>query len=432
MFAIFYEGGHMLPKEILTLLGLDSSVFNIDEYLIENENELLIYSSLKEKTRKCPNCNSLNCVINGNDTICLKYNILPYIEKPLKLLIKKKRYLCLDCKKTYTEKTPIAQDKHTIPTGIFMIIYERTKEIRSFSSIAKELKVSITQVIRIFDKVVKVGRSALSTSICIDEKHFKNNLGSYACIISNPVNGKILDVLPTRTKDYLFYYFSKISIIERNTVKYFISDMFLGYKYIKNKFFPNAIHIIDKFHIKKLFTECIQQLRREAYKKYPKDSIEYRFLKKEWKLFLMDPGNKIVLEKSYIDENGELIDLKEKMKRILRNHPPIVEIYSIYYDFSKYIVTGKSDEDLKSDLEFIIQRLINSLNPKIQIIGNTMIEYFDEILNAYSSANKYNLTNAVAESNNNRIQKIIDVSYGMRDFNRFRKRILHIDANKKR
>jgi transposase len=40
------------------------------------------------------------------------------------------------------------------------------------------------------------------------------------------------------------------------------------------------------------------------------------------------------------------------------------------------------------------------------------------------------LTNAMAESNNNYIQKLIEIGYGYTNFNRLRKRILYMSSNK--
>ena len=42
------------------------------------------------------------------------------------------------------------------------------------------------------------------------------------------------------------------------------------------------------------------------------------------------------------------------------------------------------------------------------------------------------LTNAMAESNNNYIQTLINIGYGYSNFNRLRKRILYISSNRKK
>ena len=58
---------------------------------------------------------------------------------------------------------------------------------------------------------------------------------------------------------------------------------------------------------------------------------------------------------------------------------------------------------------------------------------FEEIINSYSK-NTFGvvLTNAMAESNNNYIQTLINIGYGYSNFKRLRKRLLYMSSYKKR
>ena len=84
-----------------------------------------------------------------------------------------------------------------------------------------------------------------------------------------------------------------------------------------------------------------------------------------------------------------------------------------------------------------ISSLINILNlllkNLINDIAKTFTNWYDEIINAYSK-NTYGvvLTNAMAESNNNYIQTLINIGYGYSNFKRLRKRVLYMSSNKKR
>lgn len=111
-------------------------------------------------------------------------------------------------------------------------------------------------------------------------------------------------------------------------------------------------------------------------------------------------------------------------------YPKLSQIYSIYRDYCKYMQIGKDDKDLEISLDFIINRCLNSTYEEINTIGSTLVSFYKEILNYFSSVNSFKLSNAVAEGLNNKIQKIIDCSYGLQDFPTLRKRILH--SNRKR
>ena len=53
--------------------------------------------------------------------------------------------------------------------------------------------------------------------------------------------------------------------------------------------------------------------------------------------------------------------------------------------------------------------------------------FYDLIQNPYS----IRITNAIAESMNNKIQTLIDLCYGIPKFERTRKRVLYISGNQK-
>jgi|GEM_PF-556454 len=424
----------MNPKTMLTLFGLDADSYSVEPIISETESEIDIFITLNDDNpRRCPYCHSSNVVIKETREIRISYSVLKHQSKPIFILLTKRKYFCKKCHKTYMQKTELVRQKHTISNETCWTIHEKCKEIISFKSITKFLSISEPTVRTIFNEMVKIGRSALPTALCIDEKRFSTNYGKYICIISNPFNGTIVDVINSRTNPYLFDYFSKISPSERKNVKYFVSDMFEGYRTIKRKFFPDAIHIIDHFHVTKLFTDVLQKMRKQYMYTLEKDDIEYKFIKKNWRLFLYNPYLKknIGLSLRTDFNTGEIVDIKELMKRSLRKSNYLLEIYNLYSDYCEYLNYGFDDKYLNESLEFIINKALNSTNTEIQRIGATLLNFYNEILNYYLSKNKYKLSNATAESINNLVSKLISISYGIKDFLLFRKRLLYISSTKK-
>ena len=137
-----------------------------------------------------------------------------------------------------------------------------------------------------------------------------------------------------------------------------------------------------------------------------------------------------IVEKTLIDSNGELYDYKEKMREVFSKCPNLLEIHNLFSDFCLYLTFKKSEEEIKFHLERIILRALDSTEYNIQKVGESLLEFCNEIVNLFSLKNVFKLTNSIAETNNNRIQKIISVSYGCKNFKRFRKRILYIEAKK--
>ena len=93
----------------------------------------------------------------------------------------------------------------------------------------------------------------------------------------------------------------------------------------------------------------------------------------------------------------------------------------------------REKNEVKSNMDFFINKFSKSLNKELNKIASTFTNWYNKIVIAYSK-NTYGivLTNAMAESNNNYIQTLINIGYGYSNFNRLRKRILYISSNRKK
>lgn len=63
-------------------------------------------------------------------------------------------------------------------------------------------------------------------------------------------------------------YFTSIPPEERNSVKYLISDMYNPYISYVDKYFPNAVPVVDSFHVLQWVTRSIDNYMRQLLKKY--------------------------------------------------------------------------------------------------------------------------------------------------------------------
>ena len=156
------------------------------------------------------------------------------------------------------------------------IINKLTNEC-SFSSVAREVYLSVTTVIRIFDLVSYPKITKLPTVLSIDE--FKGNTWGekYQCILTDPLTGKVLDILPKRYGHYLTEYFRQFSK--------FVSDMWKTYSNISSVWFKNATQIVDKYHWIRQVIWAFERVRKAEQKKFSK---EYRILH----MFSHQQGNK--------------------------------------------------------------------------------------------------------------------------------------------
>lgn len=262
--------------------------------------------------------------------------------------------------------------------------------------------------------------------LCIDEFKFsKLEDQKYCCVLTDFKTGKVIDIIKNRKMAYLNEYFSSIDEKERMNVKYFVSDMYDPYAIIKKKFFPNAIHIIDIFHIVRQLTDAINQIRINTMKTLYKNTPENYFFKKYWKLFVCS-RNKIPY-KSYTHKKTNITyDIHDLFYSCLKiNNDLLVGNDTLQEIFNSYNL--KDCVSIISFMKRICSNLQMTGNNKLIIVSKTYIKWFVEISNALlPETRNQKITNAKAEANNNFIKTLIKISYGCNDFEHMRKRILLI------
>ena len=304
----------------------------------------------------------------------------------------------------------------------------------TFKQIAEDHHLSLNEVRDIFDQFVLPQIALpLTEIICIDEfcfKHSKSNFGKYPAVITDPISGKIIDIIESRWKNVLIDYFNKVKTPQRFGVKYFVSDMNDTYRNIKKIFFKNALHIADRFHVIKAFNDAITSIRTRIIKQEIYEESEYRYLKKNWKVFLKD--RYALSQCKTIDKYGIVRDPTVPLDLCLQKYP---DLYYAYWtkeeyrrDTNKLLYYGKAE----TIIDFYINKLTHSTIDEMVKVGKMLQNWRYEIINGMIQ-NPYSMkiSNAIAESTNNSIQTLIDISYGLPDFKRMRKRVLYINRNQK-
>lgn len=418
-------------KDILSLLGLPSEQISNYDFVMDKNGDSTIIIDLLDIRDHCPRCfEQSNIIIKGYYTVKIKNSVFKH-RKTL-VIIRMRRYKCKKCGKTFKQKFYLARTKKHISKNTEYLIKEDLKESLTFSYIAKSHDVSINYVVNLFDSLPPQPREKLTSVICIDEFKFSSNNKEekYPCVITNPFNGSIIDIIRSRRKVYLIDYFNRISMSERYAVSYFISDMNETYRQIKKMYFPKATHIIDRFHIAKLFTEAIQSIRIKIMKSEEYKSKEYLFLKKNWKLFIMS-RKKIVNKKIVNNKTGVVYYLSDILASVLKKYNDLNTAYQAYQDFFSY-GHNMMWQDAKKHLDFFINQFNFSNLKELKSIGKSLSNWYYEIINAFSRTAGYgNLSNAIAEATNDVIQTYNDAGYGYNNFDRFKNRILYINRSKR-
>lgn len=371
----------------------------------ENEKTIEIHAQLRRKEQKCPSCGCRTNVIHDYRKQTIKD--IPSFGKNVLLHLNKRRYRCVKCQKRFYEaNTFLAKYKRTTKRLVAYIINSLRKTC-SFKSVAEEVNLSSTTVIRYFD-TVSYSCKNLPDTLSIDE--FKGNTGNekYQCILTDPVNKTVIDILPKRHEYYLSHYFNKFAKDERNNVKYFVSDMWKPFANTASVWFKNATQIVDKYHWIRQVVWAFENVRKQEQLKFSKS---HRIYFKHSRKLLIKHFSKLTDEQ------------KQQVNIMLYASPALSSAYSLKEDFFN-ILNSHDRSSAQSAMADWINCAYSSDIPQFHKCASTFINWSNGILNSFSVP----ITNGFTEGCNNKIKVLKRNAFGFRNFYRFRNRILHIFA----
>lgn len=391
---------------------------------IEEGNNIVLFAQLKGPHRPCPYCKS-------EDTVIKEYK--PRIihglntgNKNVEINLRIPRYSCKKCKKTFTYDTSafIANsitkdelDKILVSFGLMM----------TFTDIAKIYNLTVTEVVKLFDKYCENLNEEIGEAICIDEfKNSGNNdMAKYACILVNFETHKIIDILPSRTLPFLKEYFNKQPLFARKLIKYVVTDMYDGYITIAKEFLPNAVIAIDPFHYIRYFTDAVQNIRIRKFADTNNYYFDAQRIKKNWRLLTVDLNKNCYQQQNIILESGESISIYDRVMRFVKQDKDLFYAVSALQDF--YFDSKRTTfEGAISLIDFTINKLKNSNIPELVGCGETWEHYKDYIVNSFLKFKGKRLSNGPIEGINSRIKSLKKIYCGYSNYNRFFKRVIYI------
>lgn len=388
----------MLPNYIKDLLNLEDVIIT---KIVHADKSVKFFLDTKPKPHICPNCGNSTTKIHDYRWQTIKD--LPFQLKDCYLVLHKRRYACSCGKKFYESYEFLPKYLHRTKRLTWKIA-DLLRETTSLKSVAKTSNVSVATVCRILDSI-HYSCPPFKEAVSIDE--FKGNArtGKYQCILVNPKNHSIMDILPDRTQSHLTDYFRQIDRSQRLRVKYFVCDMWQPYVDLAHTFFPNAKVCIDKYHFIRQITWAMENVRKRLQKTMT-----------------------ITMRKYYKRSHKLLLTRYHKLKE---ENKKVCDLMLLYNDDLRLAHWLKERfYDLCQDTKYSRQR--NDFYDWIKIAESSGLKEFEKCANTYRrrakeilNAFKYGITNGTTEGFNNKIKVLKRISYGIRSFERFRTRILH-------
>lgn len=362
------------------LLNLQPLIINDSK---ESENNIIFFCSTLHSPQLCPHCKQYTSKIHGYRNQIFKD--LSIREKFVSISLKKRRYIC-SCGKTFFENYPFLPKYYRATSRFFSYIIDKFYSNSSLKSIAETYNVSSNTVSRML-KLVSLAPApdSLPETLAIDE--FKGNTDGqkYNCILTNPKNRKIVDILPDRNISHLIDYF----------------------KQYKNRdiawLFPNAKIIVDKFHWIRQIYWALDKVRK---------NVQMEFYTTKRKYF---KANRKLLFKRYSDLKDEQ---KQEVSVMLWQSEKLYKAWLLKEDSYK-IREAKTMEEAEQAFHNWLIWAENTEMAEFKDCITAFHNWSREIINSII----YGYNNGYTEGINNLIKVIKRNAYGYHKFENLRKRI---------
>lgn len=366
--------------------------------------DIHIHLRMEQRLHYCPVCGTITGKVHDYRTQIVRdvsicgYNTI--------LHLRKRRHVCPDCGKRFDEHIDFLPRYRQFTNRVNLQVHRQLKECRSIKSIAKDNNMSPPTAAKLVNEIDFKTRN-LPEVLAIDE--FKGNAEGekFQCILADPKNRRIVDVLPTRRHEMIRHYL--LGYNNRKDVRFVVMDMTGGYRKLMKELFPQAKIIVDKYHYVRQITYAIERVRVEEQKRL--SGTWRRYFKKSKYLLLKDT------ERLTTEDRIQL-------ENLFRISEPLRKAYALKQQF-EYVKASTSCEEAAKRLSKWILDAQSSKLIDFMKVSLTYQNWSKEILNSF----EYPYTNGYIEGCNNRIKVLKRVSFGMPRFARFRRRIMHIMIN---
>jgi transposase len=443
-------------NSITQLLDLEDSDIIISDIQIQGQTKTLTLET-RPSAHFCPSC-GFRMHSRGVKKRTIHHPILQD-NYSLILILKQRRWRCTnpDCLYDTSENFKFVNKQRRTTNATDMLIVDAYRDLlETSSSISKRFHVSDSHVHEVFDRYVKLDRLPLTDAISVDEVHLDmDDDCRYALVIQDFHTGDPIDLLRSRRTNVTEPYFVSIPSEERNQVKYLISDMYNPYISYVEKYFPNAVPVVDSFHVIQWITRMIDNYIRQLLKKFRQRDREYqeRLSYEQQKPVSIPQSDEVYLLQKYrwlilsnqaniryhndprMDSHFHVLmntyDYEDALFRIDPNLREFRDQKEAYIQFNARN-SGKPVE-ARIELSKLILEYRKSRYEMFRDFASLLEKYEDPIVNSFIMVEKVGsgkiydsrLSNGPIESINRKVKDLKRLGRGFRNFEHFRNRFLY-------
>jgi transposase len=229
-----------------------------DQYTVEAEPV--------SRPESCPHCAAPGRRLHVHDSRIQRATDVSVRDMRVHLLIRRRRYKCQDCLQVIQQSIEGINLRQRITERLREYVeMESLKTNTTFRTIADKVGIDDKTVRSIFTKLIKrLSRSwrfEAPRCLGIDEVYIG---GVARCVLTDPRNKKLVNILSKRDMLTLRRHLLQIKHPER--IEVIVIDMWRPYLEEALKRFPNAVVVIDKYHVLRMATQAVISVHRRLRK----------------------------------------------------------------------------------------------------------------------------------------------------------------------
>lgn len=366
----------------------------------ESEN-LIINAEYNIQPNTCLKCGSPSFYKHGPKSVT--YRDSPVRGLPVVINAILKRYRCKDCGGTFIQ--PVTDIHPEMRMTVRCVRYIQSQCLKdTFTRIAENIgcdEKSIRSIAHEYINFLTTNyKPVLPEMVGIDETKID---GEMRFIITDIEKRKPIDMLVNREKPTISDYLWKH---RDDPVEVVAMDMWTGYKSVVNAVYPNAVIVVDKFHVVRMANKAMDDIRVSLSKE------RVKAIGRDW----MRRKSLLRMRYKNLDEKG-----KYNVDMWLENEPDIAiahglkELFYLIYEMP----IRQEAEELLDEWLAIVPPEMNKSKKDFKPLVTIFKEWRNEILNYFD----YRVTNGYTEALNG-VAKVINRQGRGYNFETLRARLL--------
>lgn len=357
----------------------------------------------------CSNCHSSNIIRRG--TIQRRLCHVPIGLKPVFVQVTLHRLECRNCGTLRNEHLPfmLPNKRYTRAFARYVIALSHCMTVKD---VANLLGVSWGMIRSIQEDHLQqeVKKRKLSTLKCLAVDELAIGKGRrYVSIVLDLKSGMVVFVGDGRSSESIAPFFLHLKRIGAK-IEAVAMDMAAPYHLAVSETFPNAVKVLDRFHVIKLMNDKLSDLRRQLQSS-ARNTEKKNILK----------GTRWLLLK----RSGSVND-KQKQCRLddaLELNKPLATAYYLKEDLAQFWKQESLNEAKKFLGSWIATALASGVR-QLKTMANALKRYREQLFAWY----KYRISTGPLEGFNNKAQTMKRQAYGYRniDFFKLKLKTLHL------